>query len=71
MRIQSDFSESFVRELFNHIRIARNMKTRSNSDNGPAPAESPALDPSWLDQYPVEVLEAVLQILKAQRLNES
>jgi hypothetical protein len=39
------------------------MKTPAHTET-----EQPTTDvDSWLDRYPVEVLEAVLKILKAQR----
>ena len=34
------------------------------------PQDEASSDKSWLDQYPVEVLEAVLEILKSQECNQ-
>jgi len=40
------------------------MKTQTHTETG----ESTADGDLWLDQYPAEVLEAVLRILKAQHV---
>lgn len=48
-------SECFGRQVLNPRRLGSSMKSREEAAD------------SWLDQYPAEVLEAVLQILQAQR----
>jgi hypothetical protein len=65
-------SESFVRQVLKSPQLVQDMETddrlgSQNVDGNPTDTEQgrrpPALD---LDKYPVEVLEAVLRILKAQ-----
>jgi hypothetical protein len=57
------FSELFESEVFNCVWLSRRMKTRKHNNTERATDDGGL----WLDQYPVEVLEAVLNILKAKR----
>ena len=57
------FSEPFASEVFNRGRLSRTMKTPAPRETNEPTAEGDL----WLDEYPVEVLEAVFTILKTQR----